>query len=87
MPPIRVLIVSPNTKGIFCDIKSWIIIVAAHIKNIDANAGFPAFNAFCFTHSSYAATVFKVSFISLFMVWLNSYGENYHDTNRTGGSS
>lgn len=68
MPPIRVLIVSPNTKGIFCDIKSWIIIVAAHIKNIDANAGFPAFNAFCFTHSSYAATVFKVSFISLFMV-------------------
>lgn len=63
MPPIRVLIVYPNTKGIFCDIKSWIIIVAAHIKNIDANARFPAFNAFCFTHFSYAATVFKVSFI------------------------
>ncbi len=45
----------------------WIV-----ITNIDANARFPAFNAFCFTHPSYTTTLSSVSFISLFIVWLLS---------------
>lgn len=53
MPPAKALTVSPNTNRISTAAKSCTMIAATQIINIEANAAFPAFNAFCFTHSSY----------------------------------